>query len=485
MANNIGKSAAVLTVSKFLTTMITLVSSMMLSRFRSLEEYGTYSQINLVISIAISMCMFGLPDCTNYFLARAETQEERRRFLSVYYTLNTILSFAMGAVLAFSIPLIVRYFSNPMIVEFTYILVVLPWTKVIIDSIRNILVVYQKTHKLMLVNILNGSISLISITLVQLFGWTFREYMFVYLLGEVCIMVWVYVIVWKIEASLAFLLDKKLILAMVKYALPVGLATLVGTINLEIDKLMIGKLYDTQNLAIYTNAARELPVTVVATSLTAVVLPQISRLARKNDLKQGLALWGKTIELSYIFMAFVVTTLVVFAPQIITLLYSEKYLAGVSVFRIYSTVLLLRTTYFGMILSAIGQTKSVLSSSVITLVVNVILNYICYVWIGFCGPAVATFVSIIVAAVSQLWNTSKACAVPIRKVWPWGKLLKHTVINLGWGIPAAFVLNFGDVGVSMLEIILCMVVGAGIVLGYILVERRSVISLWTELNGAE
>lgn len=73
MSNTVGKNAVVLTASKIITTSISLASVMLLSRFRTLEEYGTYSQTLLVINLATALFMLGLPNSTNYFLALAGT----------------------------------------------------------------------------------------------------------------------------------------------------------------------------------------------------------------------------------------------------------------------------------------------------------------------------------------------------------------------------------------------------------------------------
>lgn len=482
MGNNIGKSAAILTVSKVITMLIGMVSVMLLSRFYTLEEYGTYSQMDMVISLAISLFMLGLPNSLNYFLARAESPSEREEVLSVYFTLSTLLCLVMGIVLYGCVPAIVFYFKNPLIEVFTYVLVTLPWSKIIINSIGNVLIVYQKTGKLVLVNIVNACTSIVSLLVVQLLGLSFKEYMILFTAGQIGITIWIYGIVRKTENGVHPRISINLVKRIFAYSLPIGLSTIVGTVNIEIDKLMIARLYDTETLAIYTNAAKELPLTVVAASLTAVLLPQIARQVKAGNIKDAISLWGKATEISYAFMCFVTTVLIVFAPQIMSLFYSEKYLAGVSVFCVYSLVLLLRSTYFGMILNALGETKSVLVASVITLVVNIMLNYVCYLLFGFIGPAIATFVSILTAAYAQLAKTAKAISFPIRKLFPWRYLGYHTLLNIGWALPVYWVIQKIGLRTQLQDIGLCIVIGVFITVAYVLAEKRRILQLWRELN---
>ena len=142
---SLGGDALRLTLSKVITLCISMACTMLLSRFRTTEEYGTYSQLLLVVNLFTSLFMLGLPNSINYFLSRAENEQERQKFLSVYYTLSTLLSVVMGIVLVLAIPLIEAYFKNPALRGFLYFLAIYPWANVVSSSIENILIVYQKT----------------------------------------------------------------------------------------------------------------------------------------------------------------------------------------------------------------------------------------------------------------------------------------------------------------------------------------------------
>jgi len=480
--NNLAKDAVSLTTAKIITTLIALASSMLLSRFQTLEEYGTYSQILIVVTLATSIFLLGLPNSVNYFLARADSSEEKWKFLSVYYTLSTFLCLIMGVVLALAIPAIVAYFKNPLIEQFTYVLVLLPWTRVVIGSISNVLVVYKQTSRLVIINISNAVIALMSIVIVRFMGLGMKEYMLLYVAGEMLIMVWVYTIVWRLEKPLKPLFESSFFAQIFKYSIPIGLASVVGTINIEVDKLMIGAFYGTEAVAIYTNAGKELPLTLLASSLTAVLLPQMARKLKDGETEHAVSLWGRSVELSYIVICFFVTACVVFAPQIITILYSEKYLDGTAIFRIYSMVLLLRVTYFGVILNSIGKTKVIFYSSLFSLCINVVFNFIFNRFFGFIGPAMATFLSIVAAAILQLNYTGREISVSLSKLFPWKKLLKCTFINLSWSVVASTLVLVLGLKTSTEDIIICLFMGAAISALYIAAEHKSIAQAWKGLN---
>lgn len=479
---NIGKSAVILTVSKVLALMISLISSMLLSRFRTLDEYGTFSQLSIIVTLVTSLIMLGLPNSVNYFLAQAESREERNQFLSLFYTLCTLLCIAVGVISVLSIPLSEAYFNNPNLKTYAFYLLVYPWTNSIIGSLSNVLVVYGQEKKLLIVQLFHSLVSLLSVILVKVFDWSFLEYLMIFLVLNTLITIWVYWIVNCLDGKLRVKFELSFAKKVLAFSVPIGLAALVGTLNIEIDKLMIGKLFNTEMLAIYTNAGKELPVTIVSASFTAVLLPQLTRYLKNKETKPAVEAWGYSIQLSYIIICFFTTACIVFAPQMITIMYSDKYLPGVSVFRIYALVLLLRVTYFGMVLNAVGKTKFILYCSIASLGLNVLLNYVMYLLLGFIGPAVATFISMALVGVLQLQMTSKLIDIKIKDIFPWKKLLNITLMNIVWGLFVYIILQTAHISTNTRDIIICVFTGCLITAIYFIIIKKSALKCWRELN---
>lgn len=482
MKESIASDALKLSISKIITTSITLVTAMLLSRFTTLEEYGTYSQLLVVINIFTTIFMLGLPNSINFFLAKTEDVEEKQKFVSTYYTLSTILSIITGLVLVLSTPLIVQYFKNPMIKSFWYFLAVFPWTKIILVGIENFLVVYKKAMLLMIFRIVNSVLIVSAIVLANIFGLGFNAYIIIYIIIEAMVALSVYVIVKKVSGTMRFHIDKTILKNVLKFSIPIGLAATVGLLNVQLDKLLIGRLFSTDQLAIYTNAAKELPLSLIAVSITAVLMPQLVRLLKEQKNKEAIDLWSDATTLSYIFICFFSGALIVFAPEVITILYSAKYLPGVSVFRVYSIVLLLRCTYFGIILNSIGKTKLILYSSIAALGINIILNIICYYIFGFIGPAIATFVSISMVAIFQLIATAKSIDVRFKNVFPWKNIGIATAVNIVLGVIFMLVKNtialelFGG---EIIESVILGIIWGGI---YMLIMFKTLKQKWHLLN---
>lgn len=474
-----------LTISKVMSLVIAMVSSMLLSRYRTLEEYGTYSQLLMVINIMTSLLMLGLPNSINYFLSRAETEEEGQRFLNVYYTFSTILSVIVGTILVYTTPLIVEQFDNELIKGFMYFLGIYPWARIINSSIENILVVYKKTDILMMYRFFNSLSLLGIIIIVQLLNWTFKSYMFLFTCVESIFAISVYVLVKKYSGQLKFSFDYKIIKKVLIFSIPIGLSSVVGTLNTELDKLMIGKFLDTSQLALYANAGKEMPVTIIATSITAVLLPQITKILKLDENQKAIDLWGSATVVSYSIICFLAIVFCTFAPDVITVLYSEKYINGVGVFRIYNMLLLLRCTYFGMILNARGKTNFILYSSIASFFINIILNAVCFKLFGFIGPAIATLLSQLLINLAQLMFTSKLLNIRFSKIFPWISLFKISMINI------AFAMFFLILKVSCPMDYFVGSIFESIVLGiiwgllYLIVMNKKIKRQWNELKKGE
>ena len=481
----LGGDTVRLTLSKVISLCIGMLTTMLLSRFRTLQEYGTYSQILLVINLVSSLLMLGLPNSINYFLARAETQEERSKFLSLYYVLSTIISAVIGIVLVLCIPLIELYFKNNLIRSFYYFLAVYPWTTIVSSSIENVLVVFKKTRNIIIYRLSHSIAVLACILVIQWVGLGFSAYMISYVAVNCIFTLIVYYMSFHLSGGFHFTLDKELIKAIFVFSIPMGFASVVGTLNTEIDKLLIGYLMDTEQMAIYTNAAKELPLSVIATSITAVMLPQLTKMLKRGNDKEAVTLWGHATELALIVMSVIIFGVFTFAEDAMTVLYSDKYISGVSVFRVYTLNLILRITYFGIILNAAGQTKKIFWCSIYSLILNAILNPLFYWIFGMIGPALATFIAILAIQILQLKMTSRVTNVSFNHVFPWKKLAYILAVNICFA--AVFyvikqILPLETIIGSVPESLLLGVVWT--VLYFIMMSKRMHIT-WNMLNQGE
>ena len=292
------KDSLILTVSKIISGLVQILITMFLSKFRSLQEYGTYTQMLLVINLVTSIIMMGLPNSVSFFLGRSKEQKERKDFLSVYFTLNTILTIVSGLLLLSCTSLIQLYFKNDSIKSYWFFLAFFPWATVTASTMENLAVSSQNTKILIPFKLIHSVAALLIVLLCKLLNVEFKLYVVFYLSSECLFAVFVYIFAFIVGKGIKPYFNKDILKSIFAFSLPIGLAAALGTLNTEIDKFMLGYFMSTEDVAIYANAAKELPITVLPISITAALLPRLAKKLKNNDYESSINLWGRGIGIS-------------------------------------------------------------------------------------------------------------------------------------------------------------------------------------------
>lgn len=471
-----------LTIAQTISLLINMINVMLLSRFRSVEEYGTYSQMLMVSAIIVTFFASGFAQCINYFLANESNTIKKSNFIKTYYSIISICGLIGGIVSVLLIPILTSYFRNEQLKDYWFFLLIYPISKIVNDGVDRFFILYKKTNQLMLYKIRYGVTTLITVSVAIILKWDFRTYLLVLVITELLFGVLVYYFVYKITGVIPFGFTTETAKNIMSFAIPMALASLVSVINKELDKLVVGGLTDTATLAVFTNAAKELPITVFSASIVTVVMPHVVRQMQNGETGEAVSTWKESIKLTAMIMCFFCVVLFVFAPQVISVLYSDKYISGVSVFRIYLLTELFRLTYYGMILNAEKKTKLILYSSICSMVVNLILDIILYRLIGIQGPAWATVASVAAMNMFQLIYTKNHINVSFFDIYPVVYIVKCLALNILLSFPFAFLQVKLFKYVSFNKNIMTIVLGGMWFALYLFIIRKKAIHLWKSLN---
>jgi O-antigen/teichoic acid export membrane protein len=111
--------------------------------------------------------------------------------------------------------------------------------------------------------------------------------------------------------------------------------------------------------------------------------------------------------------------LLVAAEPLVVLLYGERYLGAVAPFRIYTALLPLRVTAYGIMLMAFGRTAAILKVHLIGLGLNFALSVALMSEIGMLGAPVAAVISQVSMMAILLASTARIADCPIGDAFPW------------------------------------------------------------------
>ena len=479
---NVATDSLKLSIAQIFSLIISMINIMLLSRFRTVTEYGTYSQMLMVSALVVTFFASGFSQCINYFLANEKDDIEKNKFIKSYYFIITLAGLISGIISLTILPLLVKYFSNELLYKYWFFLLLYPLSNVLNNGADRFFVLYRKTNQLMLFKLRYGFTTLLTVTLAIVLNWTFSLYLHVFVLVEFTFGILIYFFIYKITGVIPFGFNIGTCKKILMFAIPMGIAALIATLDTELDKLVIGGLTDTEMLAVYTNAAKELPVTVFSTSISTVVMPFIVRNIQNNNNSEAAKLWSNSIKFSAYIMCFFMVAFFVFAPQVISVLYSDKYISGKNIFRIYLLLLPFRLTYYGMILNSCKKTKVILISSVCTLVINIVLDYVLYFFIGITGPAWATVISVAMMNMVQLIFTKRLINVSFWEIYPVAHISKVLVINIILGMFFFLIQNRVFYYCNFNHNFLTICLGGIWLMVYIFLVRKKMLCLWYSLN---
>jgi O-antigen/teichoic acid export membrane protein len=418
--NKFLKGSLLLTSAKFIDLFVDLLSVAIISRLFTLNEYGVYSQIFIVASFFTALINLGLPSSINFFLAREEEFEKKKEYLTNIIALVNFFGLICFAILFYFKGYISNYFDNPQLGNYAFIYALLPWMRLGIILRDNVFIVMDKVTNAIFNRIIMSIIRLSIPIIMMIFSLSFLKYLYLFILVEVILYLFVQLSILNLFKGLSI---KSINIPKCKkilvYSIPLGLALTIGTINIQFDKIIIGKYFSTEQFAIYTNMSREIPVAALSASIVTIIMPTVISKLKVKQYKEVVDLWKKTMSFSLFVLSPIIVILLCMSEDAITVLYSDKYLDGVSVFRIYILILYFRVIYFGMILNAAGQTKKIFNSSLLSLILNILLSILFINIFGFTGPAWATLVAFLLITFYQLRETSIILDLKIIDLFPW------------------------------------------------------------------
>lgn len=372
---------------------------MVAARCLSTDDYATIRQTFLAFDSVAPLLMLGIPSALFYFLPRA-TADSRGVILD-NLTLLVIGALVFSLFLALGgYRLISRRFDNPELLNTLPWLILYPLFVMPTAGLTAILLWKSQAKTLASFNlILSLTITAASILAVT----TTQSYLAPVLVRVLApglfLPIAIYLMLRGTTGKIR-LPKRATMTAMLKYAVPLGMATMFGKLTLQLHALVVASLCTPAEFAVYINGATEVPIVGIVTgSIATVILAEMSDLCSQGKVRQALALFHKACIKSACVLFPTTCFLLVTATPFITVLYSTRYEGSVTPFIIYLFILPIRIVVYGSALMALGMTKSILVRSVFDLAINAVLCVALVRWLGYMGAPIALVITL------YLWTT--------------------------------------------------------------------------------
>lgn len=419
--------AMLLTFAKVVTAILGLLITKLLSTHLSLQEYGTYSQALLIVSTASSMCILGLADATNYFYNSADSEDEKRRNVSTIFGIQYIIgALAAITILLLTVP-IIKYFDNR---QLKSVIIFAAWMPMLQNLISMLQALFVSVGKAKLIAIRNFAVSVSRLIIVSISCFLTDSIVTIFLLLLILDILqagYFLILFSKLKFSITLrYFDWSRILSLLKFSVPMAVYILTNTLSKDIDKYVIGLLTNTETLAIYTNAAKQLPLDMPTMALLTVLVPIITRQIRSEEYISAQTTFRVYLRTGYLCTWIIAAGLVVVSKELIVFLYDDKYLPGLSIFIIYLFVDMIRFANVSLVLSAKGKTAQLMLCSLTMLPMNLIFNVVSFRLFGIIGPALSTLVITFGVTIVLLNMSAHVIRTSIHELFNWKELFRVT-----------------------------------------------------------
>ena len=390
MAESRTAKVLILSSSQALTALVGILSTVILTRLLTKNDFGSYRQAMLVYSFAAPFVILGL-DRTLYAFLPGE--KERPRGLLVE---NLILLTIAGGFLSLFIVLggdrlLAQRFNNPALASLIILMVLYPLFMLPASSMSACLMSRDKTEELAVFTVL----SRLGLFLLVIIPCYFLPKSSTAILGQVASAV----LITSVAVYLMFRacpgptwqptwngMKKQL-----NFAIPLGLSSIIGSTGVMLDQMIVSLRCTPEIFAVYTVGAMEIPlIGIVTGSITSVVMVDYARFYREENLQAIVDLIHKAMIKSAILILPAMIFLFSIAPELIRILFGKNYEWSAVPFRIYLLQLPIRTITFGAILQATRNSKYILISSLLYLAANAIFGWSLISIFGAAGAAIGT-----------------------------------------------------------------------------------------------
>jgi O-antigen/teichoic acid export membrane protein len=400
-----------------------LLASMVMVRYLSQYEYGTFRQIMLLAVLLPTCIALGLPQSLSYFLPRASSPREKKQLALQMFFCLTVLGAGATIVVYIMQDQVSSSFSNPSLISVSWIF-----------SLYMLFIVPNKCAQTALLSLgrINLATALDVTTDVCNFLFLvvplFLGYGLQVVLGSMLVFYalkfgLVLVILLSLEGGFPKLWDRGILRAQVLYSLPLWLSFIVGATRAYVDKFLVVFLYRPEDFAVYSRGAFELPlIGLVPFALSSLLAPRFAESYSRGAVGEIVALWREMARnVAQLFFPLFVFCFI-FAEPIITLLFTSQYAGGVAIFRIYLCLLPLRIVSYKTILIATGETKPILGGATLAFVASIFLGIALERAFGLSGPALGNVLGEILGFGYMLWHSKRVLEVSWMELIPFREL---------------------------------------------------------------
>ncbi len=375
------KQTSLLTISNVLTKVASMIFFIILARFFSVEEYGSFRYL-LTIATIFSIAFTGVTTALTRFISRNKNKKNE-------YFINTLV--LILPIYLISLIIIFLFTKNPVIISLFLLSLLID--AIYLGLIRGLL----NSIKLALFKLNENLIQLAMIMVLYFLVKQVNFNLAVIFFSISGIISLIILEIYKPSKLKLSKISKEKIKELVKFALPVTLGSVGFDIMFGIDTIFIKYFLDTSQVGIYSVGRTLIQVfSFIPLALTTIIMPRVAKEDGSKKIKKGL----KIISIITFLISIVIfLLLVIFGKYIIILLFTEKYIEALTVLYILSIgqIFLVIHLIYSAYWQGIGKPNYSSAIILICCILNIVGNFVLVPRFGIVGAAISTTITSVIA----------------------------------------------------------------------------------------
>lgn len=230
----------------------------------------------------------------------------------------------------------------------------------------------------------------------------------------------------------------------IRHSAPIGISAALFGLRSQADQWVAALLFSLHSFAAFSVAAiLGQVVNLFRTSVIEAFMPSMSRMHASGELRGVMDMNARAnvlvAGLLYPFLGYVL----VYAEDIVTLVYTASYLEAAPVMRIYAVGMMLLAVEVGSLLLLLRQGPYAIAVNAVALALSAVASLAGALFFGLAGAALGSMLGLVLDRVMTLRRIASRAGIPLRSLQDWKGLARTAAIAalgaaLAWGVTHGF-----------------------------------------------
>lgn len=452
---SLSDKAVVLIVGNMFKYAVGFVLPMVLVRFLSQYDYGTYQQLSLVATFCTNLMVLGLPTSVYYFYHHRSDRAAGRSTLIAQTAAMLLAAGAVTAlVVALAAPGMSAKMNDPALAQLLPPYALYIGMYIAGEHFTHVLISQNRYVPAMSVELGETVFRVAALVILLSLGYGLRA---------IVIMFVVYAALRLVGRSFWLTRGSDSMLrasarewfprGQLAYSLPLCAMMGVGSLGAMLDRAIVAVAFTPAMYAIYSVGALEIPLdSVFQASVLNVLRASLPALLSEGRMDEVVRIWRDSVRKlalivvpSFVFLQF-------FARRFIIILFTMRYEPSVHVFRIYLLLLPLHALVLSVVPQVFGRTRLNFYAAATGVASNVILSFILLRVIGILGPATALVCSQYITSAVYFVVTIRLLHAGPTRLLPLSALARTALAATVSAIPALWISGMAARGLPSLVV---------------------------------